>query len=708
MEQSDQHYRSTAVNMDKTLFPDYGEFAVYWTGSDPEAGSFVLPHEIPSEFGTITSTAYSSYNWKNSSHRAIHFNHTPKKIAVFKSACIIDNSSISWEAAYFKNLFDSYLSPDIYYFVDEVYLSAHSLSDSTELIIFPAMNAKGSNYGFYSDSILLRCPTLKAKLTAFLEKGGSIYTEGNAITLLEKAGILTAGSVDYSAAYIPDKTGIVTVTASSHIIGTAAASNGGNLFASALPSIQLPEADIIASLNTDNRPVVFLLEGAEALNGKIICNTALPTVDGISKAGNNSRQLQWFLNSMLYAFSHSIDVTRSVTNLLPPVVTTGRNSVSYDRADTFDIKIVVRNLSDAAINNVVVKEHTGNYFKFLEVKTGSVAYSQNGNILTFGNLSLPARSEIIIEYSLTTPQPGDAIHESVDKLLEKGTLMKSSTLDVSYTENGNLNHFTRNKDYANIMFSARIFADTDINWKNFLGLDYQPFKVFMIMENKERTTAEKRCIYSVYPKRYPFYWSDNSINIPILRTPGGKFVDVLKGSNNENAPEYDMDGDGHPDAWLDTSSIYPKGYTIEEEMVYWANPWNHLRGENEAFVFEDIDHDGLTAKDINGDGIVDVEEPGDKIRTWKITWNIGSMPGHQYYDPYCSMEVWVDPPDLVPLSAGVGKAQGKLTEDLAGMFIPYKSGFNETNLADSAWANWMEHDTNGKVIYKTAHLSKNQ
>ena len=58
--------------------------------------------------------------------------------------------------------------------------------------------------------------------------------------------------------------------------------------------------------------------------------------------------------------------------------------------------------------------------------------------------------------------------------------------------------------------------------------------------------------------------------------------------------------------------------------------------------------------DNNGDGIADVEEPGDKIRVWKVTWDIGRVEGYEYHDPYCSYEIWVDPPDLVPLAAGVG------------------------------------------------------
>ena len=98
------------------------------------------------------------------------------------------------------------------------------------------------------------------------------------------------------------------------------------------------------------------------------------------------------------------------------------------------------------------------------------------------------------------------------------------------------NTYKKDKDYADLLFSANIFADTDVNWKNFLNLEYQPFKVFMIMENKSRSPALSTVYTQYIPKDVPFYWSDNSLDIPILRTPGGKFVDVLRGSNDEAQP----------------------------------------------------------------------------------------------------------------------------------------------------------------------------
>jgi len=184
-----------------------------------------------------------------------------------------------------------------------------------------------------------------------------------------------------------------------------------------------------------------------------------------------------------------------------------------------------------------------------------------------------------------------------------------------------------------------------------------------------------------------------------LKTPGGKYVDVLRGSNDQNSPQYDLDSDGKPDAWLDTASIYPKNYTLEETEVYWLNPWQHLR-TGDTTTYEDIDHDGRRAIDINGDGIVDIEEPGDKIRVWKVTWNIGRVNGYEFFDPYCYYEIWVDPPDLVAMAAGVGYANGRLEGEVNGKYYPNTPDINNANLADSSWSHWMERDSNGDVIWK--------
>ena len=76
------------------------------------------------------------------------------------------------------------------------------------------------------------------------------------------------------------------------------------------------------------------------------------------------------------------------------------------------------------------------------------------------------------------------------------------------------------------------------------------------------------------------------------------------------------------------------------------------------------------------------------------------MSGYQYYDPYCSYEIWVDPPDLVPLSAGVGHVSGSMDVEYPGMFYPYTPDINSANLSDTTWTHWMMRDENGDIIWK--------
>lgn len=697
---SDNDYRGNSAKADVQLFPKYGEFSVYWALSGTDKGSFIIPDTIPAQYSHLDLKNYSAYNWQSTGHRSIQYKKQPKKIAVFQSKIQVDQHSINWEAQYFKSLFETFIDKSIYYFTDEDGL-AQGISDSTEILIIPAFNVHQKGDKHYIDSVFTIAPQVKTKIEAFLNRGGKIYTEGNAAYFLQKAGITALGNIDFANTLPAGPNGIqVSAAASANPISFAAGGAKNLIYGSSVPMVSSTDIEVLVNAQSDSRPVVYTLSGSSAQGGKIVCNLGLPTAGGVSEFESGSRQLQWTLNTLLYFFSHPIDVSRSVFNILPSSVVAGDNSVSYDRVDTFDIKIIVRNLSSDAINQIQIEENFRNYFSFVDIKTAGVTHSYVNGKLTLSGISLPAFSEKQIVYRAITPKPDDDVHQSVDKIIDYDTYVAASIGKISYSGSEGSQSFTKKRNYADIMFSARIFADADVNWKNFLNLEYQPFKVFMIMENKERTQAENTVYTQYIPKDVPFYWTDHSINIPILKTPAGQFVDILRGSNDQNNPEYDLDSDGKPDVWLDTASIFPKGYTLVEEEVYWANPWNHLRTGDKKIVFEDIDHDGVTAEDTNGDGIVDIEEPGDKIRVWKVTWNIGTVKGYEYYDPYCSYEVWVDPPDMVKMAAGVGKVYGTLTEDVPGMFYPYTPNIASADKSKDSWKHWMDKDGSNNVIWK--------
>ncbi len=703
LEKSENDYRSTSTTMDDRLFPLFGEFSVYWQQNGNHAGSFVFPGAIPTEYASITSSEYSTYNWTANDHYAIHFKKHKKRIAVFRSEKKQDNHSVSWEAVYFKNMFNSYLTDDIYYFVDEKDL-AKGLSVETKMLIIPSFASKDGDNKFHIDRVLSENPAIRTTVNQLLATGGTLYTEGNAVYFVEALGNFPAGTVDFNSTVHADPaTGLIPleINHASHPLAFAAAANNNQLYANVLPGIELPSAQVFASLQDHGTPTVFAVTGEAASGGRIVCNTGLPTVGGTTEIEKGSRQLQWTLNTLLYAFSGSIDVTRSVRNQIPDGITAGKNAISYDRCDTFNIKIKIRNLSAKTINDIQLTETIREYFTFVDVVSENTDYTINGKNLYFNGLSLPAHSETEIEYRLKTPLPEDSIHSKIDDYLVDDSYIYASQNTTRFTANDGVYQIKKKNNYADVMFSAYLAADTDLNWKNFLGLEYQPFKVFMILENKERTSALGTKYTQYIPKDVPFYWSDKSINIPVLKTPGGKYVDILKGSNSENNPEFDMDSDGDPDVWLDTASIYPKGYTIVEEEVYWLNPWAHLRDEEP--YYEDIDHDGVHAQDTDGDGIVDIEEPGDKIRVWKVTWNLDEVPGYQIYDPFCSYEIWVDPPDLVPLSAGIGFAHDSISETVDGMFYPYQTSIpskEELNSANNSWKHWMQTDDEGNIIWK--------
>lgn len=690
-------------NLDTNLFSRWGEFSIYWAAEGENKGSFILPEKVPYNYRSVTNESYDEYDWEATPHYSLQYKPNSKRVAIFRSEILKDDNTVTWGAIYFENLFNTYLYDNIYYEVNESFLDTNDISSATQLLIIPSFSLKGEDQKYYIDSVFKICPNIGEKIESFLQSGGTIYAEGNASYFIEKLGYLSAGAVDFDdydeADYQTNLIG-VNFNSSQYPIAFTEDAVNGNLYATIIPNTDVGSSKIIASTANKGYPACFLIEDDKADGGRILCNAGIPTIGGIKEVEYDSRQLQWSLNAIFYTWVQKIDVTRAILNEVPDTLAAGKNAVSYDRKDTFKVQITVRNLSDEPINSIEIEENVRDYFEFLNVETQGVTYEVNGEDVKFTGLNMPPRSEKVIVYRLATPEPDDEIHEQVDKYISWKTYIYVSYNETEYENQGSKRKFWKYRNYADMMFSAFLAADTDLNWKNFLGLYYQPFKVFMIMENKERTPALETKYVQYIPKDVPFYWSDKSINIPILKTPGGKFVDVLRGSNDEDNPEYDMDNDGNPDVWLDTASIYPKGYTIEEDSVYWRNPWEHLRSGNYDY-YEDIDHDGRRAKDLDGDGEIDLEEAGDKIRVWKVTWDIGDISGYDYFDPYCYYEIWVDPPKLVNLSAAVGKAHGSLDDNYnGGMFYPYTPNIENADLNDTTWSHWMERDDDGNVIWK--------
>ncbi len=697
-ESANNDYRSTNTTMDTVLFPRYGEHSLYWIASGSQKSKILYSDSLPTNYSKLSHSPYAGYQWQNEQHYSIQTKYNAKTIGILRSNLIKNGNSVSWEAPYFKNMISSYLQ-NISYYVSDGEIDSLGISALTKVLIIPSFSMNGVSNKFYIDRIFATHKAMKAKIDAFLARGGCIYTEGNAAYFIEKLGYLSPGAVDFNNPVLaPSNLHFdININSSANPVSFTENATGGYLYGASVPTLNPGSGEVIAELKSNTNPVIVSLKGTHANGGRIVINTGLPTVGGTNLLAKGSRQLQWTLNSLMYFFTRDIDIARASFNNLPTGVVAGKNAVAYDRLDTFEVRMILRNLSAETVNDIVTTEYVRDFFSIVDVVTPGLTYAISKQSIGFSGISMKPFSETLIVYRLSTPLPGDPIHEKIDNYIAYNNLAYVSTNYTTFTDSSGFNLTEKNRNYADMMFSAEIMADADLNWKNFLGLYYQPFKVFMIMENKERTSAMQTTYTQFIPKDVPFYWVDDTVDIPILRTPGGKYLTVLKGSNNQSSPVYDMDGDGKPDAWLDTASIYPKGYKLTEDSVFWLNPWSHK--------YEDIDHDGKIAYDYNNDGVVDIPEPGDKMRVWKITWDIGEVRGHQFFDPYSSLEVWVDPPDLVAMAAGIGYVYGKVAKPFPGMFYPYSS-ISLPNLADTSWTYWMERDLNNRVIWNQLILQK--
>ena len=312
------------------------------SGANP--GDFVFPGELPDEYANLAHTGYSNYNWQSQQHVAVQFKKHPKRVAIFKSKHKANNVNLSWESVYFERLFSEQLMNNISYYVNEDSLVS-GLDANTTLLVIPAVTVQDSNYTFYIDSIFSVTPDFKENMDKFLRNGGTVYAEGNAPYFLEKLGYLESGTFNYASTAC--KTGTIsTVTADNSDLNSLGAGAAGNsLYGSKFPQINSTRVSEIVT-DEDGTPVLFKIDPNFTLGGTVICNTGLPTVNGLANLYAEDQQISWTLNSILSAFSHEVDVTRRVRNEILHQGQLGNNCISYDRPDTLTVELTVRNLSD--------------------------------------------------------------------------------------------------------------------------------------------------------------------------------------------------------------------------------------------------------------------------------------------------------------------------------------------------------------------------
>ncbi len=447
MSLSDKDFRSTSLTMDTLLFPKYGEYSVYWITKGVDKGNFLVPDTISSNYPAVTSKLYFNYNWQSSEQLSLQIKNQPKTIAVFNSKLLNEGYSVSWETRYFNSLFRDYLYGNMVYNVNEDDLTNAPISDLTSLLIIPAITEYNKvDYSHYIDSIFKISPNLKTQINNFLARGGTIYTEGNGAYFIQKLGLPV--SIDFTNTLAPTDNYIPILSISPfNPVAFCHTAMNDQIYAGNIPMVDAVKAEIIATLS-DNRPAIYSLTGNNAGGGRVICNLGIPTYGGIESKATGSRQLQWALNAIFYAFSHKVDLTRSVYNVLPPNMTGEENEISFDRTDTFEVRVKIRNLTSDPIRNLSFQENLRNCFSFVKVTSNPGTSKYDNGVITFSGISIPASTELSVVYRIASPNASDPALDMADSLIDYKTFRSASINTTTYSDQDGIHVFNKIHNYT--------------------------------------------------------------------------------------------------------------------------------------------------------------------------------------------------------------------------------------------------------------------
>ncbi|MCI0514924.1 hypothetical protein L0128_17050 [candidate division KSB1 bacterium] len=675
-----------------------GEIPVYWSLDATQAfGAFIIPDTIHAP-GVTTLQG----NFPTLTHAlSLTFNDSIPGIWILR--CKTPDSTrqlLNWEDVYFEQFLVNILNlkPALnFQFLDAAEFIQRLQNPAlpalnpplAKMLLIPAFVSGLVQPGEYIEALVAAHPDLSAALKAFLQNGGTIYTEGNAAYLLEAASLLPSQTVDlYNTIDGPGADMLAEIATRAVVLPIAFQAQ---LYCSQAPTIRdtlhtVAQFKSAAQPEDVGKPAVVIYEDpALTENGRIILNVGLPAVGSLLIPQNP--QWQWLANAVLLGFSERVDVVRSMlvpTDSLHPEPT----ALPVGIPTSFEVTLHVRNLWDRTAGPTELNEYIKPYFDFEGVVSGPPAtFDVNEHRLTFQLNSINPQTTTQIVYRLKTPSAGDPRLAQIDTYLDRESDLKVSRLECRFSDpafpakNRNLN---RGDLWARLLFEAELVADLDLNWKNVLGHYFQPFKIFTMLENKERTAAVNTQLVQYAALDVPVYTTTSPL-IPIERTPPGKFMDLLRLGA-------DLDGDAAtdgPDVDFKSASIFPQVARIETVLVNWKNPWT---GQ-----YDDFDFDGLTPTDNDSDGLADPGYNGDRLRTLKITWkpglnteSEGRVPGYQFYDPFCYWETWLDCPDEVAMAIGAA------LQDTSR--FPVTDSIRQLNhFYYPQWERWMEHDSTGHL-----------
>ncbi len=398
----------------------------------------------------------------------------PVKIALFYSALRDEyDQVVTWEEGDFEQLFRVYLWGDYFTNVDEDDI-ANGRLDDYDVLILPTIRLG------YADDVVARLGANGLnKVKAFVEGGGTVYAQGEALHIVQETGLVPTGTVNLSQRVTDlDNQGQLTINEPDSPLTFSWLANETYVLNEPLMTAMSSTVPIATYDDDTSQPgspaILYAMPG----EGKVILMSGHPS----DKQEYHPQVLDALLLAMgQRAGLHGTAQQEYSTAVEPDLIP------AYEGGVAVRVTTVFKNLWDVNMQNVVVTEivQPGFTVEASEVSPAPTSLTPNGDGTT------------TIVWDLGEVAPGATnltyLARTEPDALAKGSARVSTASATYYDPVDTANKFLKRNDlYIQAKMAARLQGDRDIELDGVYPLPGEGnyFDIALTLENKEETRAD--------------------------------------------------------------------------------------------------------------------------------------------------------------------------------------------------------------------------
>ncbi len=533
----------------------------------------------------------------------------PVKIALFYSTLRDEyDQVVTWEEGDFEQLFRVYLWGNYFTNVDEDDIINGLLeTDNYDILILPTIRLG------YADDVVTRLGASGLNnIEAFVEAGGTVYAQGEALHLVQECGLVPDGTVDLTQRVTDlDNRGELTIDDADSPLTFSWLSNETYVLNEPLMTA-MSGTITIATYDDTSQPgspaILYAMPG----DGKVILMSGHPS--------DKQEYYPQVLDALLLAMGERAGLhgtaQQEYSTAVPPDVIP-----AYEAGVDVRVNTVFKNLWDVTMQNVVVTEIVQDGFTVHNVSpAASLTSNPDGTTTIVWNLGNVAPGATNLTYIARTKA----------NALAKGSARVSTASATYYDPVDTANKFLKRNDlYMQAKMAARLQGDRDIELDGIYPLPGEGyyFDIALTLENKEETQADGVVITDVVALVSPIVDVEDQTRLARVFTYTSDLAGVAVSDTvwveNEiffyNNANYTL-----PNGFSSNLDTFNLSDWIPGDDVYvYEGPFTTTAGYTNSVT---IPPAYATKIILNADG--DLELPAKTL-----VWDFGTLQGYDYLEP---------------------------------------------------------------------------